>query len=252
MQNDFQNALLSNQTSIDNAIIGTSSLSVALRLNIYCNAYLSRLKKALASNYPCLKTYVGEEYFHTLCLSYIKQYPSTQRSIRWYGDKLSQFISAQFDADLHYLVELAFFEWNMMLAYDAKDAPIIQMAELSAIAQESWGSMRFTMHPSLRRMDFFWNVVSIWESLKNDRALEKPTKATQCVSWVLWRCDFLNRFYPLEDDEAWAIDMMCTQLPLADICDGLSKWHQDEVIGMRTASLLSKWVQAGFITGVTF
>lgn len=244
LQNDFQNALLLNQTSIVDAIIETSSISAALRLNIYCDAYITRLKKALASNYPCLKIYVGEEYFHALCVSYIKQQPSTRRSIRWYGDQLYQLISTQLGAGMHYLAELAFFEWNMTLAYDAEDCQTIQMTELSAIPQKSWENMRFTLHPSLRRMDFFWNVISIWESLKNDQPLEEPIKSTQYVSWILWRRDFLNRFYPLEEDEAWAIDMMCKQVPLADICDGLSKWHQDDVIGIRMASLLSKWIQA--------
>ena len=166
--------------NIAQSVIETETLSAQTRLHIYRDAYLTRLVKALASNFSCLKAYLGEEPFQQMSLIYIESHPSHSRSIRWYGDELPSFLSDYYDSELHFLAELAHFEWNMTLAFDAADAPVVQLAEMAAIPSQSWESMKLTGHPSLKRMNFIWNVVSIWEAIANNQtpmdALKNPNE----------------------------------------------------------------------------
>ena len=252
LEHDFQSYLLSGQMDIAHSVIETEDVSAQTRLNIYRNAYQTRLVEALASNFSCLKVYLGEEVFQQMSLSYIKSHPSHYRSIRWYGDELSSFLSNYYDNELYFLVELAHFEWSMSLAFDAADAPVVQLDQMAAIPSESWGSMRLRGHPSLTRMSFLWNIVSIWESITNNQTPKDALKNSNEIPWVLWRNDYMNRFYSLDPDEAWAIDSILKELTFGELCEGLCQWHNEETVGMKAATLLKSWIQAGFISEIKY
>jgi hypothetical protein len=252
LEHDFQSYLLSGQMDIAQSVIETETVSAQTRLNIYRNAYQTRLVKALASNFSCLKAYLGEETFEQMSLSYIESHPSNYRSIRWYGDELSSFLNNYYDSEFYCLAELAHFEWNMTLAFDAADAPVVQLAQMAAIPSESWGSMQLTGHPSLKRMNFLWNVVSIWEAITNNQTPIDSLKNPNEISWMLWRKDYMNRFYSLDQDEAWAIDSMLNKLTFGELCEGLCQWHNEDTVGMKAATLLKNWIQAGLISEIKY
>lgn len=252
LQQDFQNYLCSGYPEIEEAIVDTKSVSAQTRLQIYRNAYQSRLEEALASNFPYLKIYLGDEAFHQMSMEYMASHPSIYRSIRWYGDELADFLVHYYDEEFHFLVELAQFEWNMTIAFDAQDASVFELAQMSVISAESWGDMVLKAHPSLSLMNFLWNVITLWEALANDQELQEMSKSSVASPWVLWRHAYLNRFYLLPDDEAWAMDTMLEGRTFGELCEGLCQWHDEEAVGLRAASLLKSWIQSGLITDISF
>ncbi|HAT8643106.1 TPA: DUF2063 domain-containing protein [Legionella pneumophila] len=252
LQQDFQNYLHSGHVTIEQAIVNTELVPASMRLQVYRNAYRARLEEALASNFPYLKVCLGDEAFHQLSLDYIASHPSTYRSIRWYGDTLADFLIQYYDEDFHFLAELAQFEWHMTIAFDAADLPVFELTQMAAISAEAWGDMVLKTHPSLQRMNFFWDVVTLWEALANDQEPQEMIKSTQMSSWVLWRQAYLNRFYLLPDDEAWAMDAMLEGRTFGALCEGLCQWHDEAEVGMRAASLLKSWIQSGLITDILF
>lgn len=250
LQRDFQNHLLTGQKAIEQAIISTKKVSAETRLSIYHHAYHARLEEALTTNFPCLQSYLGDEAFHQLSMAYIASHPSNNRSIRWYGDKLPAYLIDYFQPAYHYLSELAQFEWTMTLAFDAADAPVFQLTQMAAIPAESWAGMSLKPHPSLYRMNFLWDSVELWEALAHEQVLEQVVKNTNPVPWVLWRHDYINRFYPLLEDESWAMDAILKGLSFGEICEGLCQWHTEEAVGQRAASLLKGWIQSGLISDI--
>lgn len=252
LQDDLQQYLLSRKADIAQHIVETETVSVQARLGIYYNAYHARLIEALDSNFPYLGKYLGEEAFHKMSLAYIESHPSTFRSIRWYGDELSTWLKTYFDSEHHYLSELAEFEWNMTVAFDASDAPSFRLEQMTAIPAQSWGEMQLKAHPSLRRMDFLWNIVSIWEALANGQLPEDVISQPQPIPWVLWRNDYMNRFYALSPDEAWALDAVLGNISFGEICEGLCQWHDEGAVGLRAASLLKGWIQSGLLSDILF
>jgi hypothetical protein len=252
LQNHFQNYLLSGQMYIEQSIIRTDKVSAKTRLGIYQDAYEARLIEALTNNFPCLHAYLGDEQFYDLGASYIAHYASNYRSIRWYGDKLSEFLPEYYDNAYPYLTELAQFEWAMTLIFDAADAPIVQLSDMATIPPESWQDMCFKAHPSLIRSQFTWNIIPIWEALNQNITPAAPLQNTHYVPWVLWRKDFINRFYALSADEAWAIDNLLKGYSFGELCEGLCQWHEETQVGLRAATLLKSWIESGQISTISW
>lgn len=250
IQDQFQQYLLTENPAFENAIIGTDNFPITTRLGIYRNAYQIRLIDSLAINYPCLKMYLGCERFQEMALAYLQSHPSTYRSIRWFGDELAQYLSSNTAPDYPCLAELAEFEWKLTLAFDAADTHIFTINEMGNISPDAWATMRLIPHPSLQRLNFFWNVVSIWQSLVNNEEPDAPQKASSPISWVMWRANYINRYYSLSEQEAWAIDGMRNGITFGELCEGLCEFVPVEDVGMRAATLLKSWIQAGMLTKV--
>lgn len=251
-QNSFQRYLLEGQPDFLEMVVGTTTVSAESRLMIYNNAYRYRLIDALASNFPVLYLYLGAEQFHSLASSYMNTHPSVYRSIRWYGDQLPNFLyECDEYRDHPYCSELAEFEWCMTLAFDSADALALTIDDIICLPPESWVNMRFQAHPALRRINFHWNIVAIWEAISTDNtppALEHTDCATP---WLIWRHELENQFCTLPTDEAWAIDALLNGATFGEIGEGLCQWVTEEEAGLRAASFLKSWIQAGLITNIT-
>ena len=111
---------------------------------------------SLKANFPILEACLGHEAFEGLAFEYIDKFPSTYRSIRWYGDDFSAFLKENGDG---FLAELAEFEWKMTLAFDAADEESLKIEQMAAIPPEAWANLRFQAHASLQLMNFNSNVV---------------------------------------------------------------------------------------------
>lgn len=249
LQNDFQQCLVHSSCELKH-IVATEKVSTEIRLGIYVHAYYSRLIDALATSYPILQKYLGIERFNHLAYEYIKQHPSTFRSIRWFGDDFAKFLQEQ--QLEHYLSELAQFEWTLCDVFDAADSNIISIEEIAAIAPDAWGDMRFTAHPSVRRINFSWNAVSIWQALSEDKSAPQPIESSEPVAWIMWRKDLVNQFTSLTADEAWAVDAMLAQSTFEEICEGLCEWMTPDKVALHAATLLKNWIYSGFIAQVGF
>lgn len=249
LQEKFQHYLLTDQHDIQQSVISTSKVPALKRLSIYKEAYEARLLECLGSNFPCLMSYLGHEKFNELGLAYIHKYPSNYRSVRWFGDKFPDYLK-EFKFDAAYLSEFAEFEWKMTLAFDAPDTNVFKVEQMSAIPGDAWGNMVLIPHPSLQRMTFYWNVVPLWQTIANNTNTEPLVRSSEPVTWVLWRSDYINRFYSLAHDEAWAMDAMITGATFSELCEGLCQWLPEEKVVLRVASLLKKWIQSGLLADI--
>lgn len=252
LQHALQQHLLTEELDIEAHVVSTKTVSAKRRLGIYQNAYSSRLTEALSNNYPNLHTYLGDDLFYQVSHGYIKKHPSTYRSIRWYGDKLSAFLETNYSEICPILSEFADFEWSMSIVFDAKDSALFSLDKMASIPPQEWGNMIFTPHPSLLRKNMIWNTVEIWESLSKDETPDEIVKSEKPIPWVLWRRELLNRFYVLSNDEAWAIDAMIEGKNFGFICEGLCQWHDEQGIGGIAATFLKGWIESGMISNVEF
>ncbi|KTC87546.1 MULTISPECIES: DNA-binding domain-containing protein [Legionella] len=247
LQSQFQNYLLKNQVDIEKSIVSTEKVSINQRLGIYLDAYRYRLLDSLVSNFPILSTYLGPKEFHQLGGNYIDKFPSSYRSIRWYGDSFSDYLK---QLNKPFLAELAEFEWKMTLSFDAADDEILKIEHMASIPPDSWPDLQFKPQASLQRMDFAWNTVKIWEAISNEQPIEKPAKNAEIARWALWRHDYINRFYTLGEDEAWALDALIKGSSFGELCEGLCQWFEEDEVGLHAASLLKGWIQSGLLAAV--
>lgn len=251
LQNKFQSYLITSAGDINKDIKETNKISASTRLQIYSNAYQFRLIEALASNFPILQKYLGEQQFQELALLYIAAHPSAFKSIRWFGDRLENFLREHSKyAEFPYLAELSKLEWHMTLTFDAPDRELIDMETVMQIPPEDWAMMRFAPHPSVYILDFQWNVVQIWQNLSQNDPPPEPIKHDISIPYIFWRKDLINQYCSLPEDERHAIDSMVHGQPFGEICLGLCQWVDEQNAALRAASLLKGWISSGLISAI--
>ncbi len=251
LQNQFQDYVMQKDNAISAHVIGTNKVPKEIRLSIYENAYRLRLQEVLASSYPILQRYLGEEPFDQLCIDYIAAFPSNYRSIRWFGDQLSVFLQSHAKYQKKpYLAELAQWEWISALVFDAANSAVLQLEQMAAVKADLWETIKFAVVPSLYRLNLSWNVVPIWQAMGDEKDPVQPEKNANSVAWVLWRKDLVIQYSSMLDDEASALDVLIAGQSFGEICQGLCEFMDEADVGLRAASLLKGWINNGLIASL--
>jgi len=90
-----------------------------------------------------LQRALGDEAFAALGAAYVDACPSSRPSIRWYGDRLAEFMRTREDLVPHpALVDLARMDWALRGAFDAGDAAAIGPAALNGLPAEAFAALQ--------------------------------------------------------------------------------------------------------------
>ncbi len=249
LQNDFQNYLLDKVTAITTAVINVEPVSAITRLNVYRDGYYLRLLEALGQDYEVLRALIGDDEFDQVARDYIREYPSHFRSIRWYGKEFSTFLKQK--TDERCLIEMAQFEWLLTESFDAADSPVITMENMAAIPPKKWPKMRFMLHPSLRQLDLFTNVVPIWQSYKEKEIFLSPQETDASAPWIIWRKQYDIHFCSLSPAENFMLQTIMAGSPFKMLCAGLCEWVEEENAAMQAALFLKRLMLDELIVSVT-
>ncbi|RZL35517.1 MAG: DUF2063 domain-containing protein [Rubrivivax sp.] len=167
----------------------------ALGLEVYRHAYRARLIAALADNYTVLARALGDDAFDALARAYIAAQPSRHPSIRWFGHELAAFM-AEADGDLvphASLVDFARMDWALRGAFDAAEAPLLDMATLAALDAEEWAGLVLQLHPSAQRVTLThaiepaWRVLREWDPEDHSDQPELPEPVPHEHVLLAWR-----------------------------------------------------------------
>ncbi|MFN0317108.1 MAG: DUF2063 domain-containing protein [Burkholderiales bacterium] len=243
LQCEFQSFLLNGDQRIFDRVRSSATTGPARRLGIYYDAYRLRLIEALEADYTALLAALGEEAFREMACAYIETTPSRHRNLRWYGGALPEFLrtSSSYGASV-WLHELALFEWNITLAFDAADESPLTFAGMAAVDPSLWPGLSFRFHPSLRRLSLASNAPLLRKAADAGEDLPKPNRGSEEVQWLLWRQDLVVMFKSLPPEEAWALDRACDGMNFAGLCEGVCQWAGEEEAASRIAQLLRGWV----------
>lgn len=253
LQDAFQNFLLRTQDihPIAAAVVSDTKASASRRLDIYAYAYRARLSEALEQDFEALHTLLGDDQFHSLCHDYIQLHPSQHFSLRYLGQHMAAFLRTHtLYQQQPVLAELAAFEWAMTETFDAADMSVIQLDDLARLAAEHWGELRFSVHPSVQRLELTWNAPAIWNAVQQKQEPPAPEYTELPLTWLVWRQELKTWFRSLPADEAWAWQAACTDHSFADICGGLCRWQDEVSVPAAAASMLQRWINDGLISSI--
>jgi hypothetical protein len=243
LQNTLQQYLMTTvgEVTITAEITPVAKGNIAERLNIYHQAYRSRIREALSSQFPNLAKLLGTELFNQYMDEFISNYPSTHRNMRWLGDQLSEFFQ-EYAPNKPIYGDIANFEWRLGLAFDSLDMPCLTIQDLSVFTPEQWGDLSFEWHPSVYLGQAQTNVIRVWMLLEdNDKAnLEMELEPTQ---FLVWRKELVSQFKSLSALEADAIAYMMQHHTFGELCENLSANMDGEDVLPYAAGLLSQWLQ---------
>ncbi|MGB4812952.1 MAG: DNA-binding domain-containing protein [Methylophilaceae bacterium] len=246
MQTDFQNYIIHKNETFMYCIVDDELVGATTRLNIYYNGYRLRIIESLATSYPKLQAWLGDDVFNNIARGYIANYPSTYSNMRWVGDKMDLHLKHAL-AKQPFSAELAQFEWALGLAFDAEDAPILQLADLVKIAPEDWADLQFRFHPCLQLLPTRYNVIAIWKALDLNATPPKPKLIRQHT--VIWRYNLDSYFRSVDQAEYAALQLVASGASFGELCESLQS-ESGEVATNIAAQYLSTWLNDEIIQAI--
>lgn len=193
-------SLIAQQAALKRAIVeGDEAPGFRGRLQIYQQAYVARLTAALRDNFGVVPRVLGDEAFDALARAYIATHPSRHPSIRWFGDRLPEFMASREDLVPHAaLTDLARLEWALRGAFDAADADPLVAKDLERVPVDGWPDLVFAFVPSLQLLSLHWNVGPVWRALQGDENPELPEPEPLDHEVVVWRQALTPRWRALD------------------------------------------------------
>ena len=244
LQKDLMAWLIDKDDRLRSDIVDTgevNKVSVDQRIAVYGNAYGYRLIDALSENYPAIHTLLGDDDFYKMSYAYMKAYPSSHYSLRYFGHQLETFLKTYLEEE-PVISEMARFEWALRKGFDAKDTPPISMDVLQQIPVEQWGTLVFTFHSSVSRLDLEWNTPQLWSAIDEGSEPVAIEKLEYPYAWLLWRKELLTYYRSLDVDEAWALNAALNGDSFANLCEGVCEWVDEEHAPARVAGFLAQWL----------
>lgn len=218
-------------------------------MEIYVNAYRGRLREALADNYPVLYRALGDDGFRELAAAYLDAHPSSFRSIRWFGDRLAEFIERNPDVVPHpALLDIARLDWAMRGAFDAADATPLRVEDLAGIAAGQWPGLRFTLCPSFRMLALDWGIAALWHALNDDENAETDEPQRHAHTMIVWRAELEIRWRTVAADEAAALQALVGGGDFAAMCAAVESCGGNAT---SVAALLRQWIDEGLLAWLT-
>lgn len=224
-------------------------------LRIYQHAYASRLAEALRDNYGVLPQIMGDEAFDALAQAYIQACPSRQPSIRWFGDRLPEFMTLRADLVPHpAFVDLARMEWGLRAAFDAADAEPMPAQALAQVAPEQWPRLVFTPVPSLLLLALQWNVEPAWRAFKQfdpqtDEEPQLPEPQPVDHGLQVWRQGLETRWRALEGLPLLLLQGMLQGAAFADLCAAAQGELGEAQVAAAVIAQLQGWLADGLLQG---
>lgn len=218
------------------------------RIHIYTSAYSIRLKQCIESDHPVLGVYLGDELFDLMVDEYIKSYPSQNTSLRYYADNLIKLLSEKKPFKDHPVIaELAHFERALLSAFDAAETKTSSVDDLSLVPIDSWPTLKFIIHPSVKIFIAQNNAVEIWQAIKQKAQIPDAIN-TNINYWLIWRNpERLTEFKSITANEKKIIKYMINGDDFSIICEKMAKLYNESEIEQAILSHLLSLIQSNIL-----
>lgn len=246
LQTAFQNALLEGGSDILTHIPDSPRERKDVLFGVYRNAYVIRLLGILREDFERMHTYIGDDAFDELARAFITAHPSHTLNARYYGREFPQFVGeAERFKPVPIVAAIASLEGLLNEIFDTADAEPLSLTHLSAFAPDDFANIRFTPHPSTRRLDAPEGLEAIFTALSQEAP---PPAAGKGVEHLLvWRKGVVPHYRVLSDEEAMMWDEAAKGVPFGALCEMLAMFDDADGAAVRAAGYLQGWMTNGLL-----
>ena len=196
-------------------ILPSHSLTASERVGVYQGMYLMRMEEALATDYPVIKHFLGDEDFDELIQDYVGRYPSESYTLNRLGDHLPQFLADRPDWSRDgFLADLARLELAMTEVFDEEETPVLSGEDLESVPAETWEEACLRPIAALRLLELDHAVVPHLTAFHRQRPCPNPMKRP---SWVaVYRRDYSVLRLELSAPEYALLSVLVDGTPLGE------------------------------------
>ncbi|HEY8215109.1 MAG TPA: DNA-binding domain-containing protein [Methylocystis sp.] len=249
LQSRFQEAVMAGDDAVLALIPDNSRTNHTVLLGVYRHAYVARLVEIVANDHSVLSRFMGEDAFREMARAYVKAYPSRNQNARWFPHRLPEFlgVSAVYGGQ-RALADIASLERAVNDAFDAADAPVLDMPKLAKHAPERWGDLFFTPHPSAARLDLHTNAFAIWKAVKNDNDAPPVDALAERERILVWRDGTMPKVRALAAEEVMMWDEAAKGVRFSVLCEMAATFDDPDTAALRVAQYLQAWIGAGLLS----
>jgi hypothetical protein len=238
---------------------GNDRLSPAEQLDVYREQYLLRHLDVLREDFLTLEHALGDARFETLARAYLKALPPRSFSLRDLGVDLPRFVAetAPWSED-PLLADLARVEWAFVEAFDAPDAPPLDLATVAAVPEDAWPSARLVLQPSVQRLALRYPAHEARLAVRSGElsaaeAMKRPPRPPPTPTYVvLFRGAERLQCLAIDPDAYALLDELARGTALGDACErvatafGASGASFEEKVG----AWFQQWTALGWLSRV--
>ena len=153
---------------IGGVILPSPTLTADERLQIYRGMYPLRMRDAIASDYPTLLHFLGDERFDALVRGYVAVHPSRSYTLNRLGDHFAEYVAtAPGIPRPAFCAELAQLELAVAQVFDADETPALDADAVAALG-EAVADVRLRPIEAFRLLSFRYPVSAYLQSCRDD------------------------------------------------------------------------------------
>ena len=232
---------------------GNERLSPAEQVDVYREQYLLRHLDVLRDDFLTLEHALGDAAFEALATAYLKAFPPRSFSLRDLGVDLPRFVAevAPWSED-PLLADLARLEWAFVEAFDAPDAPPLDLATVAAVPEDAWTTARLVLQPSVQRLALRYPAHEARLAVRSGEgaAIVRPAPAPAYL--VVFRGVDRLQCLAVEADAYALLDELARGTALGEACErvaaasGASSSSFEETVG----AWFQQWTALGWLSRV--
>jgi len=252
-QQDFLDGLVSTDARLPE---GWSERHAA-GMEVYRNAYRTRLIDTLADMFERTARWVGEEPFKAAAAHHAITHPPTSWTLDHAGEGFDMTLSELFAGDPE-VAELAWLEGTMTRVFVAENAEPLDgegFAQATAgFAEQDWAEMRLSLLPGLTQRAIVHDLPGIWRAmgLSGGAEAEAPENYTLETTQhcVVWREREEPVFQLVDADQGAALLAIQSGANYAEMCGVLAERVGEEAAAECAGAMLAGWLRNGWVSRV--
>jgi hypothetical protein len=250
LQARLQKAIVEGDDAVLSLIPPNSRTSNAVLLGVYRFAYVGRLVEVVRNAHPLLARHMGEQAFEQMARDYVAKYPSRHANARWYALDVPELLAQRPYSEQPELAELARIEAALDRAFDAPDAPVLDLAELAQHPPETWGSLAFRPHPSASVLSCATNAFDLWLALKEEAEAPEVELLEEPQTLLAWRRNVTPAVRRLEAEERMLWLETTRGASFGALCEMSATFDDPGTAALRVAQYLQGWLASGLLSEV--
>jgi hypothetical protein len=238
--------------SLEGWLVSDAACGAATRLEVYANAYFTRLYEVLEQDFGALAASLGAAGLNDVATAYLLAHPPRRPSIRHAGERLAEFLAAHPAAEAFrrrwpWAADLARLETALCDAFDAADAPLLARETLAQLPPAEWSALRLRLAPSVRRLALAWPVLPLRAAYEQDAPLPAPPSEPQPNALLVWRRDEVVRWRELDPLEAALLESVESGADFEALCQRAAREVGEPEAPASAAAHLSTWLASGLL-----
>lgn len=220
-----------------------------VRMEVYADGYVARLREALAEVFEAVQHVLGEHRFTHLAETYAAAHPSQDYNLSLAGRHLPVFLqTSPLLSAWPFLADLSLLEWLVSAAFHVPQQPALLPARLTALTVEQWDKTRLSFQPGAACVSSAWPIFDIWHARQTPRAEVSIDVVGRPQRVFIFRRELTVRVERLEEAEAQVLTGLLAGQTLGAVCERLA--HAEGAAMPPLGAWFARWMAAGLITDV--